>query len=94
MNARKPQKQSALEVVGAAADKLRSAAGQAWADPLIRAQQLLNEVECAANEVVEGKHYYYEQEVDNEDALALALTLWADRVDRLDRALIAMRDAQ
>lgn len=94
MSKRKPQKQSALEVVGAAADKLRSVAGQAWSDPLIRAQRLLDEVQRAADEVVEGKQYYYEQDVDNEDARDLALTLWADRVDRLDRALSAMRDVQ
>ena len=94
MTKRNPQKQSALDVVGAAADKLRSTAGQAWSDPLIRAKRLLDEVQRAADEVVEGKQYYYEQEVDNQDALALALTLWADRVDRLDRALSAMRDAQ
>ncbi len=93
MSARKPKQQSALEVVGAAADKLRSTAGQAWSDPLIRAQRLLEEVQRAADEVVEGKQYYYEQEVGNKDAVGLALTLWADRVDRLDRALAAMRDA-
>lgn len=92
MSKRKSQKQSALEIVGAAADKLRDTSGQAWSDPLIRAKALLDEVELAANEVVEGKQYYYEQDVGNKEAVGLALTLWADRVDRLDRALAAMRD--
>lgn len=82
---------SAIESVRACADKMRIDSGQGYSDQVMRAHDQFAVLLMAAESVVEAKEIYYSQRVDNDDALDVALTLWADRVDTLARALDGAR---
>jgi hypothetical protein len=88
MNARRRPKllTDADSIFRAAADHIHETSGQAIADDVRRAADAVDALVRAADAAVQAKALYYCQNVKNSDALALALTAWADRIDDLERA--------
>jgi hypothetical protein len=66
--------------------------GQAIADAVRRAADAVELLLQRTDAVVQAKALYYHQRVDNDDALALALTALADRIDDLHAAAARLED--
>lgn len=90
MNARRQPTRRLLadadSIFRAAADHIHDVSGQAIADDVRRAADAVGDLLRAAEAAKQAKDLYYCQRVTDSDALALALTAWADRMDDLQRA--------
>lgn len=76
----------APSIFRAAADHVQETGGQAIADDVRRAADAVDDLLRATEAAKQAKDLYYCQRVTDSDALALALTAWADRMDDLQRA--------
>jgi hypothetical protein len=93
MSARRPRLLTdADSIFRAAADHIHETSGQAIANDVRRAADAVGDLVRAAEAAKQAKDLYYCQRVTDSDALALALTAWADRMDDLQRAAAVLDD--
>ena len=92
MSARRRLLTDAPSIFRAAADHIHETSGQAIADDVRRAADAVDGLLRAAEAAKQAKDLYYCQRVTDSDALALALTAWADRMDDLQRAAAVLDD--